>query len=96
MAAAQQLGHSRAAVLAVVEGAVVDVHPHEPVGEAPVQAAPEPLGVGEGALAVLEALVADREPLGLLDDDERRRLLAAAGDVFSPDVDQRRQRRLQR
>ncbi|HMJ75861.1 MAG TPA: SDR family oxidoreductase [Iamia sp.] len=44
------------------------------------------------ALAVLEALVADREPLGLLDDDERRRLLAAAGDVFSPDVDQRRQR----
>jgi NAD(P)-dependent dehydrogenase (short-subunit alcohol dehydrogenase family) len=44
------------------------------------------------ALAVLEALVADREPLGLLADDERRRLLAAAGDVFSPDVDQRRQR----
>jgi NAD(P)-dependent dehydrogenase (short-subunit alcohol dehydrogenase family) len=44
------------------------------------------------ALAVLEALVADREPLGLLDDEERRRLLSAAGDVFSPDVDQRRQR----
>ncbi len=44
------------------------------------------------ALAVLEALVVDREPLGLLDDDERRRLINAAGDVFSPDVDQRRQR----
>ena len=44
------------------------------------------------ALRVLEALVADREPLGLLDDDERQRLLSAAGDVFSPDVDQRRQR----
>lgn len=43
-------------------------------------------------LAVLEALVADREPLGLLDDAERRRLLNAAGDVFSPDVEQRRQR----
>lgn len=44
------------------------------------------------ALAVLEALVEDREPIGLLDDDERQRLLAAAGDVFSPDVEQRRQR----
>ncbi|WCO65692.1 SDR family oxidoreductase [Iamia majanohamensis] len=44
------------------------------------------------ALEVLEDLVADREPLGLLTDDERIRLLAAAGDVFSPDVEQRRQR----
>ena len=43
-------------------------------------------------LEVLEALVEDREPIGMLDDDERRRLLAAAGDVFSPDVEQRRQR----
>ncbi len=31
-------------------------------------------------------------PSGLLDDDERRRFLDAAGDVFSPDVEQRRQR----
>ncbi|CAN5581891.1 SDR family oxidoreductase [soil metagenome] len=44
------------------------------------------------ALAVLEELVADREPLGLLTEDERVRLLSAAGAVFSPDVEQRRQR----
>ena len=44
------------------------------------------------ALALLEELVADREPLGLLDDDERRRFLEAAGDVFGPDAEQRRQR----
>ena len=44
------------------------------------------------ALDVLEELVVDREPLGLLSDEERRRLVNAAGDVFSPDVEQRRQR----
>ena len=43
------------------------------------------------AIEVLEAVVRDRGLLGALSLDERHRLLAAAGDVFNPDVVQRRQ-----
>ena len=44
------------------------------------------------ALRTLEAVRADRELLEVLPIDERHRLLAAAGDVFNPDADARRQR----
>ena len=40
---------------------------------------------------MLEAVVRDRGLLGTLTLDDRHRLLAAAGDVFNPDVVQRRQ-----
>ena len=40
---------------------------------------------------LLESVVGDRNLLGALAPDERARLLAAAGDVFNPDVVQRRQ-----
>jgi NAD(P)-dependent dehydrogenase (short-subunit alcohol dehydrogenase family) len=40
----------------------------------------------------LEALVADRSLLEVLSVQDRSRLLAAAGDLFNPDVDARRQR----
>ena len=40
--------------------------------------------------AALEAIVADRGLLGALTEEERTRLLAAAGDVFNPDLAQRR------
>ena len=40
----------------------------------------------------LEAVVADRGLLDALEPEERNRLLAAAGDVFHPDADARRQR----
>ncbi len=43
------------------------------------------------AIEALEAVVRDRGLLGELSLDERHRLLAAAGDVFNPDVVQRRQ-----
>jgi NAD(P)-dependent dehydrogenase (short-subunit alcohol dehydrogenase family) len=43
------------------------------------------------AIEVLEAVVRDRGLHGALSLDERHRLLAAAGDVFNPDVVQRRQ-----
>jgi len=43
------------------------------------------------ALRTLEAVRADRALLELLAIDERHRLLAAAGDVFNPDADARRQ-----
>jgi NAD(P)-dependent dehydrogenase (short-subunit alcohol dehydrogenase family) len=43
------------------------------------------------AIELLEAVVRDRSLLGALTLDERHRLLAAAGDVFNPDVVQRRQ-----
>ncbi|MDX6378941.1 MAG: hypothetical protein QOE98_3244, partial [Gaiellaceae bacterium] len=39
---------------------------------------------------VLEAIVRDRSLLGELSTAERARLVTAAGDVFNPDVDQRR------
>ena len=42
-------------------------------------------------LATLEAVLADRALLDVLPVDERHRLLAAAGDVFNPDADARRQ-----
>ncbi len=42
------------------------------------------------ALSVLEAVAEDRALLNELSTDERRRLLSAAGDVFCPDVKQRR------
>jgi hypothetical protein len=42
------------------------------------------------AIEVLESVVRDRGLLGALSLDERHRLLAAAGDVFNPDVVQRR------
>jgi NAD(P)-dependent dehydrogenase (short-subunit alcohol dehydrogenase family) len=45
----------------------------------------------KAAIEVLEAVVRDRGLLGALSLDERHRLLAAAGDVFNPDVVQRRQ-----
>jgi hypothetical protein len=41
-------------------------------------------------IAVLEEIVADRGLLGLLTVDERTRLLRAAGDVYEPDLVQRR------
>ena len=40
--------------------------------------------------AALEAIVADRSLLGSLTEEERARLLQAAGDVFEPDLAQRR------
>jgi NAD(P)-dependent dehydrogenase (short-subunit alcohol dehydrogenase family) len=43
------------------------------------------------AIEVLEAVVRDRGLLGNLSLEDRHRLLAAAGDVFNPDVVQRRQ-----
>ena len=43
------------------------------------------------ATVLLEAVVADRELLFGLDAQERARLVNAAGDVFCPDLDQRRQ-----
>jgi NAD(P)-dependent dehydrogenase (short-subunit alcohol dehydrogenase family) len=43
------------------------------------------------ALRTLEAVRADRALLQLLAADERHRLLAAAGDVFNPDAEARRQ-----
>ena len=46
VAAAQQLGDRRAPVVAVVEGAVVDVHADEAVGQVAVEPAAELLGVG--------------------------------------------------
>ena len=42
-------------------------------------------------MALLERIVADRSLLDGLDHDERVRFLNAAGDVFSPDVEDRRQ-----
>jgi NAD(P)-dependent dehydrogenase (short-subunit alcohol dehydrogenase family) len=42
------------------------------------------------AIEVLESVARDRGLLGALPLDERHRLLAAAGDVFNPDVVQRR------
>jgi NAD(P)-dependent dehydrogenase (short-subunit alcohol dehydrogenase family) len=50
--------------------------------------------MSDGLLALtelLEAIAADRALLDGLSDDERTRLLNAAGNVFSPDVDARRQ-----
>src|SRR5450432_1107094 len=44
-----------------------------------------------GAADVLEALARDRGLLAALTPQERTRLLNAAGDVFNPDVAQRRQ-----
>jgi NAD(P)-dependent dehydrogenase (short-subunit alcohol dehydrogenase family) len=43
------------------------------------------------AIELLEAVVRDRGLLGALSLEERHRLVAAAGDVFNPDVVQRRQ-----
>ena len=42
------------------------------------------------AIEALESVVRDRGLLGTLSPDERHRLLAAAGDVFNPDIVQRR------
>ena len=42
------------------------------------------------ATAVLEALVADRSLLAALPLEQRTRLLSAAGDVYEPDVEERR------
>jgi len=43
------------------------------------------------ATELLESVAADRSVLSHLDSDERTRLLSAAGDVFCPDVEERRQ-----
>lgn len=43
------------------------------------------------ATALLEQIAADRELLRLLSEDERTALVNAAGAVFSPDLDERRQ-----
>jgi hypothetical protein len=45
----------------------------------------------KAATEVLESVVRDRGLLGALSVEERTRLLSAAGDVFNPDVVQRRQ-----
>ncbi len=42
-------------------------------------------------IETLEAITSDRSLLGTLSEEERARLRAAAGDVFNPDVVQRRQ-----
>src|SRR3954471_3061469 len=44
----------------------------------------------KAALAVLEEIVADRSLLGALTVEERTQLLRAAGDVYEPDLAQRR------
>jgi hypothetical protein len=44
------------------------------------------------ATELLESVAVDRSPLDALSDEERHRFLNAAGDVFCPDVEERRQR----
>jgi NAD(P)-dependent dehydrogenase (short-subunit alcohol dehydrogenase family) len=44
------------------------------------------------ATELLEAVAVDRSPLDALSDEERHRFVNAAGDVFCPDVEERRQR----
>ncbi|MEO6629031.1 MAG: SDR family oxidoreductase [Aquihabitans sp.] len=44
------------------------------------------------ATELLESVAVDRSPLEALSDEERQRFLNAAGDVFCPDVEERRQR----
>ena len=61
--ALQQLGDGPAAVLAVVEGAVVDVHPDEAVGQAPVQPAAEALDLLFQLTKRLELCFGRRRPL---------------------------------
>src|SRR5471032_1054306 len=45
----------------------------------------------QAATEALEAVVTDRGLLGALTVEERTRLLSAAGQVYNPDIDQRRQ-----
>ena len=40
----------------------------------------------KAATELLEAVVRDRSLLGALSEEERTRLLSAAGDVFNPDL----------
>jgi NAD(P)-dependent dehydrogenase (short-subunit alcohol dehydrogenase family) len=54
---------------------------------------PEPNDVAarlKDATDALESVVRDRGLLGALSEEERTRLLSAAGDVFNPDLEQRR------
>ena len=44
------------------------------------------------ATELLESVAVDRSPLEVLSGEERQRFLNAAGDVFCPDVEERRQR----
>ena len=44
------------------------------------------------ATELLESVAVDRSPLDALSDEERTRFLNAAGDVYCPDVEERRQR----
>ncbi len=69
--------------------------------DGPAAAAAEPAGVDDRAdlaermrqaTELLEAIARDRDALAVLSDDERIRLLNAAGTVFAPDVEERRQR----
>ncbi len=53
----------------------------------PAAASPERL---RDALAAMEAVVRDRALMNAMDPAERRRLIMAAGDIFCPDVKQRR------
>jgi NAD(P)-dependent dehydrogenase (short-subunit alcohol dehydrogenase family) len=63
--------------------------PVEPAGPA---IDPEMVEQLLAATELLEAVARDRSALGALSDDERIRLVNAAGDVFCPDVEERRQR----
>ena len=58
----------------------------------PIDEMPDPELASQllAAATLLEKVVADRRLLGVLSDDDRRRLIDIAGNVFNPDVEQRR------
>jgi NAD(P)-dependent dehydrogenase (short-subunit alcohol dehydrogenase family) len=56
-----------------------------------VSGGPEPIEQLRAATELLEAIARDRSLMDGLDHEERLRLIAAAGAVFSPDVEERRQ-----
>src|SRR5580698_276225 len=53
----EKLTDGFAAVRTVVEGALIDIHAHETVGEGGVEVASELHGVGEGLFAVIEGVL---------------------------------------
>jgi NAD(P)-dependent dehydrogenase (short-subunit alcohol dehydrogenase family) len=75
------------------------VNPPTPISDQATNAAlpatahaePEFLSALRGAVAVLERIVADRTLLAGIPAEDRRRLLQAAGHVYSPDATSRRQ-----
>ena len=64
----------------------------EHVHPLPAPASADPVGRLLEATALLEAIAGGRVVLDGLTDEQRRRLITAAGDVFCPDVSERRLR----